>query len=81
MLPQHLPKPIHHLLQLLHPQLPLPTPALAQVLLQLFQTRVDLSMLAYQLGTLVSAEHRHALGQLREYMALFYQVVGFELGA
>ena len=77
MLPKHLPKPIHHNLQLAKPQLALPSPALRDISFELLQPVVDLLVLRQQFQ--LFAERRHFLREDREDVLLFDRVVDGEV--
>ena len=79
MLPQHLPKSIHHLLQLIQPQLALPSPAFLEIVPQLLQSLVDLLVLRQQLQLL--AERRHLARQHGEDVRLLDAVVRLQMRA
>lgn len=57
MRPQHRPKSLHNNLHLLQPQFPLPTPTLANILLELIQPFVDLLMLRQQRELFLESGH------------------------
>lgn len=77
MLPQHLPKSIHHRLQLPKPQFSLPSPTLRDIRLELLQPVVDLFVLREQFQ--LFGEGRHLFRENWEYVSLFDRVVDGEV--
>jgi hypothetical protein len=73
MLPQHLPKSIHHGLQLSKPQLALPSPALRDIRLELLQPVVDLFVLCEKFQ--LFGESGHFFREHGENVPLFDRVV------
>jgi hypothetical protein len=77
MLPKHLPKPIHHNLQLAKPQLALARPTLRNIRFELLQPVVDLLVLRQQLQ--LFAERGHFLREDGEDVLFFDRVVDGEV--
>lgn len=79
MLPKHVPKPIHNLLQLAQPQLSRPARTIFKILLQNIKPLVNLLMLSQQLELL--PERWHFLSEHGENVLLLDGVVHGEVVA